>query len=368
MPQLRTPYYLIDEAGLQKNLDIIRHIRVVSGAKSVLALKCFSTWCVFDLMRQYMDGTTSSSLFEARLGHEKFGKEVHAYSVAYSAEEIEEIREFANKVIFNSFSQLKMFYHRVNSLKVGLRVNPGISYSHFDLADPARRYSRLGVCNEQELQAAAELISGLMFHFNCENDDVENIATAIAQIGIKYAPLLEKMEWVSFGGGIYFTKAGYPLERFCRVLKDFAETYGVQVYLEPGEAAITGSAELVTTVLDVVHNEVDVAIIDASIEAHMLDHMIYHTNPSISSPDSGTHEVMIAGRTCLAGDLFGSYKLATPLKVGDEVRFADAAGYTMVKKNWFNGIAMPAIAVKRLDGTVELIRSFDYNDYISNLS
>jgi carboxynorspermidine decarboxylase len=368
MPQLRTPYYLIDEAGLLKNLEIIQRIREESGAKSVLALKCFSTWCVFDLMRQYMDGTTSSSLFEARLGHEKFGKEVHAYSVAYSADEIEAVAKFADKVIFNSVSQLNMFHNRVRGLKVGLRVNPGISYSHFDLADPARRYSRLGVCSEHELHAAADLISGMMFHFNCENDDAENIVTAIEQIGIKYATLLERMEWVSLGGGIHFTKNGYPLDRFCRILKNFSERYGVQVYLEPGEAAVTGSAELVTTVLDVVHNEVDIAIVDASVEGHMLDHLIYQTNPRISFPGPGVHRIMIAGRTCLAGDLFGSYELDAPLKIGDEVRIADAAGYTMVKKNWFNGIAMPSIAVRRLNGTVELVRSFEYQDYLGNLS
>ncbi len=368
MPHLRTPYYLIDETRLLKNLEIIQHIREESGAKSVLALKCFSTWCVFDLMRQYMDGTTSSSLFEAKLGYEKFGKEVHAYSVAYSAEEIEAVAQFADKVIFNSLSQLKLFHHSVRNLKVGLRVNPGISYSHFDLADPARRYSRLGVCNESDLQSAANLISGLMFHFNCENDDIENIAAAIEQIAFKYATVLKKMQWVSFGGGIYFTKDDYPLERFCLILKHFSEKFGVQVYLEPGEAVISGSAELVTTVLDVVHNEIDIAIVDASIEAHMLDHLIYNTNPKISFPALGTQPVMITGRTCLAGDLFGSYELEAPLKIGDEVRFADAAGYTMVKKNWFNGVAMPSIVVKRLNGTVELVRSFDYKDYLGNLS
>jgi carboxynorspermidine decarboxylase len=368
MPQLRTPYYLIDEARLKKNLEIIRLIREESGAKSVLALKCFSTWCVFDLMSQYMDGTTSSSLFEARLGREKFGKEVHAYSVAYSAEEAEAVSVFADKVIFNSISQLKMFHDRVSSLKVGLRVNPGISYSHFDLADPARRFSRLGVCSEHELNAVAGLISGVMFHFNCENDDAENIATAIDQIGINFASLLERMEWVSLGGGIHFTKSGYPLERFCRILKNFSKRYGVQVYLEPGEASVTCSTELVTTVLDVVHNEIDIAIVDASVEAHMLDHLIYRTNPGISSPRPGTKRIMIAGRSCLAGDLFGSYELESELKIGDEVRFADAAGYTMVKKNWFNGLAMPSIAVRRLNGTVDLVRSFEYKDYMGNLS
>ena len=368
MPQLRSPYYLIDESKLRNNLEIIRMIREQSGAKSVLALKCFSTWCVFDLMSQYMDGTTSSSLFEARLGHEKFGKEVHAYSVVYSAEEVAAISRFASKVIFNSVSQLKRFYDLVCDLKVGLRVNPGISYSHFDLADPARKYSRLGVSSDEELNAVAHLLSGVMFHFNCENDDVENIATALEQIGTRYSSLLKKMEWVSIGGGIYFTKDGYPVERFCTILKNFSVKYDVQVYLEPGEAAITNSTELVTTVLDVVHNEVDIAIIDASVEAHLLDHLIYNTNPKVSSPGPGDHKVMIAGRSCLAGDVFGSYELESGLKVGDEVRIADTAGYTMVKKNWFNGVPMPSIAVRRLNGIVELVRSFEYEDYTGSLS
>ena len=368
MPHLRTPYYLIDETRLVVNLEKIRLIREESGAKSVLALKCFSTWCVFDLMKQFMDGTTSSSLFEARLGYEKFGKEVHAYSVVYSAEEVEEVSRFASKVIFNSVSQLKMFYDLVCDLTVGLRVNPGISYSHYDLADPTRRYSRLGVSSAEELNSVAHLLSGLMFHFNCENDDVENLAAALDQIGATYAPLLEKMEWVSIGGGIYFTKEGYPLERFCSVLKNFSGRHGVQVYLEPGEAAITGCCELVTTVLDVVHNEVDIAIVDASVEAHLLDHLIYRTSPRVASPGPGTRRMMIAGRTCLAGDIFGTYELETALKVGDEVRIADAAGYTMVKKNWFNGVPMPAIAVRRLNGDMEMVRSFSYEDYTGSLS
>jgi carboxynorspermidine decarboxylase len=323
---------------------------------------------VFDLMRQYMDGTTSSSLFEARLGREKFGKEVHAYSVVYSAEEIDAVREFADKVIFNSVSQLIQFHDRVRGLQVGVRVNPGISYSHYDLADPGRRHSRLGVKSRRELSQVADLISGMMFHFNCENDDIENLAISLFRIGERYACLLDKMEWVSLGGGIFFTKEGYPLARFCHILKDFAEKHGVQVYLEPGEAAITRCTELVTTVLDRVHNQVDIAIVDASLEAHLLDHLIYRTNPSVAFPGQGSTPIMIAGRSCLAGDVFGSYHLEGVLKVGDEVRFADAAGYTMVKKNWFNGVPMPSIAVRRVNGEVELVRSFGYEDYLGTLS
>ena len=368
MEPLATPFYLIDETRLLKNMKIIRRVRDTSGAKSVLALKCFSTWSAFALMRQYMDGTTSSSLNEARLGYEKFGKEVHAYSVAYSRAEVEEVGKFADKLIFNSASQLAMFHDAAPGVKLGLRVNPGISYSHFDLADPARRYSRLGVSDREELEKASHLLSGLMFHFNCENDDVEDLSAALDHIGKQYGPLLERMEWVSLGGGVYFTKEGYPLERLCEILTDFARTFGVQIYLEPGEAAITCCTELVTTVLDVVHNEMEIAVVDASTEAHMLDLLIYRLPAKLAVPAPGPHRVMIAGRSCLAGDVFGEYLVQEPLRVGSEVRFADAAGYTMVKKNWFNGVPMPAIAIRRLDGRVEKIRSFDYGDFERNLS
>lgn len=361
-----TPYYLIDENKLLRNLKIIKYVREASGAKSVLALKCFSTWCVFSLMKEYMDGTTSSSLYEARLGHEKFGKEVHAYCVAFSKEDINSIKRYADKIIFNSISQLKLFYNNVRKIKTGLRINPQISYSHFDLADPARRYSRLGVIDKNSLLKITHLISGIMFHFNCENDDFNSFSSSLDIIGHKYKELLNKVEWVSFGGGLYFTKGGYPLNKFCNKLKEFSNNFGVQIYLEPGETAITQSAELVTRVLDIVHNEIDIAIVDASTEAHMLDLLIYRTPAKIKA--SGKFKYMVAGRSCLAGDVFGAYNFRTKLKTGSIIRIADAAGYTMVKKNWFNGLQMPSIVIKRLNGSVDIIRSFDYKDYISSLS
>ena len=368
MTDVKTPYYLIDEKKLLRNLKIIRHVRDVSGAKSVLALKCFSTWSVFDLMKQYMDGTTSSGVYEARLGHEKFGRETHAYSVGFSRDDIREVRKFADKIIFNSLSQLKAFSGDVRGMKVGVRVNPGFSHSHFDLADPARRFSRLGVRDGKALRKVAGLISGVMFHFNCENDDFANLAKSLDYIGRKYGTLLKKMEWISLGGGLHFTKAGYPVEKFSACLKAFCRKFGVQVYLEPGEAAITSSAELVTTVIDVVHNETDIAIVDASTEAHMLDHLIYRTTAKVASPGPGKHKIIIAGRSCLAGDVFGTYSLKSRLKPGSIVRIADAAGYTMVKKNWFNGMPMPSICVRRLDGSMKLVRSFGYGDYVASLS
>jgi carboxynorspermidine decarboxylase len=365
---IATPYYLIDENKLLQNLKIIKHVRDVSGARSLLALKCFSAWCVFDLMRKYMDGTTSSSLYEARLGSEKFGKETHAYSVSYSKGELLKVKRYADTVIFNSITQLKQFYNDVRGKKLGVRVNPKISYSHFDLADPARRCSRLGVIDIRALQDVLPLISGCMFHFNCENDDFKNFASNLDRIAKTYCGVLEKLEWVSLGGGISFTKKNYPLEKFCAKLRDFGRRFGVQVFLEPGEATVTQSTELVTTVLDIVRNECDSAIVDASAEAHMLDLLIYRLQAKIDNAGKGKHTYTIAGRSCLAGDVFGTYKFRSRLKPGSIVRISDAGGYTMVKKNWFNGLAMPSIAVKRLSGAVELVKTFDYKDFLNSLS
>ena len=365
---LCTPYYLIDERRLLGNLEIIDHVRQTSGAKAVLALKCFSTWGVFDLMAEHLDGTTSSSLYEARLGRERFGKEVHAYSVAWSADELAEVVGLADKVIFNSLRQLQTHEAAASGLSLGLRVNPGVSYSHFDLADPARPHSRLGVIDDAELRAVVGDLSGVMFHFNCENEDLQALRADVEAIAERYADVLQQMDWISLGGGISFTTPGYPVDDFSALLRDLAERFDVQVYLEPGEAAITGTAQLVTSVLDVVHNEVDIAVVDASLEAHMLDHLIYSTHPRVDAPNAGPHPFTIAGRTCLAGDVFGEFALEKPLCVGDEVRFADAAGYTMVKTTWFNGLRMPSIVVRRLDGDVEVVRQFGYDDYERSLS
>jgi carboxynorspermidine decarboxylase len=365
---IRTPYYLLDERRLEENLRLVARVREESGAKAVLALKCFSTWGVFDLIGRYLDGTTSSSYYEARLGREEFGREVHAYSVGWDADEIAAVRDIADKVIFNSVGQLRRFAGEVGDVPIGLRVNPGVSHSHFDLADPARRHSRLGVVDDRELRDVVASLSGAMFHFNCENADFAALAEAVGLISERYGWLLDRLEWVSLGGGIAFTGDGYPLADFVTLLRQLAERHGVQLYLEPGEAVITGCAELVTTVVDVVRNEVDIAVVDASIEAHLLDHLIYGTAPKLAHPAPGDRPVTIAGRTCLAGDVFGEHGLAAPLRVGDEVRFADAAGYTMVKTTWFNGLRMPAIVVRRLDGTVDVVREFGYDDFKRTLS
>ena len=363
-----TPYYLIDERKLLRNLKIIEQVRNDSGAKSLLALKCFAAWVVFPLLRKYMDGTTASSPYEARLGKEKFGKEVHVYSPGYSDADIREISAYADTIIFNSVSQLRRFHPRVRGRQIGLRVNPGRSYSHYDLADPARKFSRLGVIDKQSLRKALPLINGAMFHFNCDNADFENFSMNMDYISRKYGSILQRLDWVSLGGGLYFTKPGYPVQPFCRKLKEFSERFQVQVYLEPGESTITQSTEMVTKVLDIVHNRMDIAIVDASIEAHMLDLLIYRLPAKIEQSGRGRHRYIIAGRSCLAGDVFGTYRFSSRLKVGSIIKFSDAGGYTMVKKNWFNGLKMPAIAVKRLSGKIEVVRRFEYKDYLNSLS
>jgi carboxynorspermidine decarboxylase len=365
---MKTPFYLIDENKLLINLKKIQILKELSGAKSVLALKCFSTWSVFGLMSQYMDGTTSSSLFEARLGKEKFGKEVHAYSVAWSQNDIEDVKDFASKIIFNSISQLNRYYNLVKNLPIGLRINPRVSHSDFDLADPNRRYSRLGIVDTKIDETVLQKINGVMFHCNCDNDNFESFNKILEHISINYSDLLKRLEWVSLGGGIYFTKENYPLEKFAIKLKEFSEKFQVQVYLEPGETAITNSGYLHTSVLDIVTNEIDIAIVDAAVETHMMDLMIYNLKAKMEIPIKGNYSYMVTGKTCLAGDVFGTYSFTNPLQIGDRIVFSDAAGYTMVKKNWFNGIAMPSIVVKRLDGRIDLIKEFHYDDFMHNLS
>ena len=364
---MQTPYYLIDKSRLQQNMELIAQLREQSGAKALLALKCFATWSVFDFMSEYMDGTTSSSLFEVKLGREKFPGETHAYSVAWAEHEIAEVLTNSDKVIFNTTGQLTRFEERSRNHVRGLRVNPGVSTSSFDLADPARPFSRLGEHDPAVIEPFADQISGFMFHNNCENADFDRFDAMLNDIEARFGHLIRRMQWISLGGGIHFTGADYPLTRLAERLKRFAGENEVQVYLEPGEAAITNSTTLELTVLDTMHNGKNLAIVDSSIEAHMLDLLIYRENAKVA-PNAGPEEWMICGKSCLAGDIFGEFRFANPLKAGDRVSIQDAAGYTMVKKNWFNGVQMPSIAIRELDGTERLVRDFSFEDFTSALS
>jgi carboxynorspermidine decarboxylase len=363
----QTPYYLIDREKLLRNMAVMDRVREESGAKTLLALKCFATWCFFDTMSRHMDGTTSSSLNEVRLGHEKFGGETHAYSVAYADHEIDEVVSHADKIIFNSISQLERFTEQSKGIVRGLRLNPGVSSSDFDLADPSRPFSRLGEWDASKVWAVMDNITGFMVHNNCENEDFGHFDRLLSEVEARFGHLFEKVDWVSLGGGIHFTGKDYPLGDFCARLKQFSERYGVQVYLEPGEAAITGTTTLEVTVLDTLFNGKNLAIVDSSTEAHMLDLLIYRQSAKME-PNEGPHEYMVCGKSCLAGDIFGEFRFPTELKPGDRLSIQDAGGYTMVKKNWFNGVAMPAIAIREKDGSITTVRTFDYEDYAASLS
>ncbi len=364
---IATPYYLIDKSKLLRNLRIIDEVRRRSGAKVVLALKCFATWSVFDLMREHIDGTTSSSLFEVKLGREEFGGETHAYSVAFADHEIDEVVANADKIVFNSIRQLERFADRTGGLSRGLRLNPGISASNFDLADPARPFSRLGEWDPERIAQVIDRIDGFMVHNNCENGDFALFDRMLGQVEERFGALFSRVSWISLGGGIHFTGEGYPLAAFCERLATFSQRHGVQVYLEPGEAAVTRSTTLEVTVLDTLFNGKNLAVVDSSVEAHMLDLLIYRQQARVE-PDKGGHRYMICGKSCLAGDIFGEFAFDRELAPGDRISIQDAAGYTMVKKNWFNGVQMPSIVLRELDGSLRLVRSFSYRDYRASLS
>ncbi|HEY9280699.1 MAG TPA: carboxynorspermidine decarboxylase [Eoetvoesiella sp.] len=364
---IQTPYYLIDKTALLGNLQTIDYIRKHSGAKVLLALKCFAAWSVFDLLNKHMDGTTSSSLYEVKLGNQKFGGETHAYSVAFADHEIEEAVAHCDKIIFNSISQFERFKSFSNGKPKGLRLNPGISCASFDLADPARAFSRLGEGDPARIMSIIDDLDGVMIHNNCENNDFANFDDLLNQIEQRYGQILQQLSWVSLGGGISFTSPGYPVDAFCERLRRFAQTYGIQVYLEPGEATVRHTTTLEVSVLDTGFNGKNLAVVDSSTEAHMLDLLIYRETAPIGD-NVGDHHYMICGKTCLAGDIFGEARFDAPLQIGDRISIGDAGGYTMVKKNWFNGIHMPAIAIKELDGSVHRVREFSFADYVSSLS
>lgn len=368
--ELSTPYFMIDEAKLIANLEIAKRLKERSGVKLVLALKCFSTWGVFDIIKPYLDGTTSSGPFEVKLGYEKFGGETHAYSVGYSEQDVKEVADICDKMIFNSQSQLAAYRHLVEGkASLGLRLNPGVSYAGQDLANPARKFSRLGVQFDKLDSSVFDAINGVMFHMNCENKDVDAFIALLDAISDKFGAYLDKLDWVSLGGGVFFTWQGYDVDKLADALKAFADKHQVQLYLEPGEAIITQTTDLVVTVVDIVDNEMQTAIVDSATEAHRLDTLIYQEPASVREATAqGEYEYVIGSCSCLAGDQFCVTKFAQPLQIGQKLHIMDSAGYTMVKLNWFNGLKMPSVYCERRDGQIIKLNEFDYQDFKRSLS
>lgn len=368
--ELQTPYFMIDESQLIANLEIAKQLKEMSGVKLVLALKCFSTWGVFDIIKPYLDGTTSSGPFEVKLGYETFGGETHAYSVGYSEADVKEVADICDKMIFNSQSQLAAYRHLVEGkASLGLRLNPGVSYAGQDLANPARQFSRLGVQTDHIDNSVFDTINGVMFHMNCENKDADAFIALLDSISERFGQYLDKLDWVSLGGGVFFTWPGYPLEKLALALKAFSEKHQVQLYLEPGEAIITKTADLVVTVVDIVENGMKTAIVDSATEAHRLDTLIYKEPAAIlEASANGEHEYVIGSCSCLAGDQFCVASFEQPLSIGQRLHIMDSAGYTMVKLNWFNGLKMPSVYCQRSTGELQKLNEFGYEDFKRSLS
>lgn len=370
-----TPSYIVDLGALERNLKILAAVQERTGCRFLLAFKGFAMFGVFPLVRQYLAGASASSLDEARLAREEMGGEVHVYIPAYQDSEFEQVLGLADHLVFNSFSQWKRFRARVGQsarkISCGIRVNPQYSEVKTALYNPCARYSRLGVIAEQFEPAELAGIEGLHFHALCgQNSDA--LAHTLAAFEEKFGQYLKNMSWVNFGGGHHITRADYDIERLCNLLTGIRDRYGVQVYLEPGEAVALNAGILVASVLDIVQNEKTIAMLDTSAAAHMPDVLEMPYRPEIvgaSLPGAFPYTYLLGGLTCLAGDIIGEYSFPEPLAIGQKLTFLDMAHYSMVKNNTFNGVRLPSIGIHDPHtGTTKIIRKFAYEDYRNRLS
>lgn len=370
---IRTPYFLVDEKRLLHNLEILKSVSDRTGCKILLAQKAFSMFRVYPLLRKYLAGTTASGLFEARLGKEEFGGETHVFSPAYREDEFEELLSYADDFVFNSPSQVKKFASRARAAgkSVGLRINPECSTQEgHAIYDPCASGSRLGTTLAQFDESILSMLDGLHFHTLCEqnSDDLEKTAIAFEE---KFGSYLKGMKWLNMGGGHHITRVDYDLERLIKVIRHFQDVYGVQVYLEPGEAVVLNAGFLVTEVLETIKNGIEVAILDTSAACHMPDVLEMPYRPPVrdsGQPGEKKYTYRLAGPTCLAGDVIGDYSFDEPLDNGSRIVFEDMALYTMVKTNTFNGMNLPSIVYQKKDGSMELVRSFSYEDFKGRLS
>lgn len=378
---LPTPCYLLDEGALARNAEILGGLAARTGCKVLLAQKAFSNYDLYPVLAPYLAGTEASGLYEARLGAEEMPEgEVHVFCAAYRDDEMEELLRWADHIVFNSPAQLAKFgpVAKAAGKSVGLRVNPECSTQEgHAIYDPCAPGSRLGTTRAQWDAAVAQnpalpqLLDGLHFHTLCEQDS-DALAVTLDAVAEKFGDLLPAMKWLNMGGGHHITRPGYDIATLERCIARAQRDWGVTVYLEPGEACALNAGFLLTRVLDVVHNgDTTVAILDASAACHMPDviEMPYRP-PLLFAADAGEKPctVRLAGPTCLAGDVIGDYSFDQPLTEGSQVVLEDMALYTMVKTNTFNGMPLPAIALRREDGEVELVRSFGYEDFKTRLS
>lgn len=372
MLEVPTPCYVVDEGLLIKNLEILRDVANRAGCKVLLAQKAFSMFAVYPLIGRYLDGTTASGLFEARLGREEMGGETHIFSAAYVEQDFDGILSLCDHISFNSFRQWEKYRGRALAAgkSCGIRVNPACSTQEHGIYDPCAAGSRLGVIREHFRPDLLEGLEGLHFHTLCQQNSHALIET-LAAMEEQFGAFLPRMKWVNFGGGHHITRPDYDREALIAAIRRFREKYGVAVYLEPGEAVALDAGFLVASVLDVVENGIEIALLDASAACHMPDVIEMPYRPPLEgSGQAGekAHTYRLAGSTCLAGDIIGDYSFDRPLKPGDRLVFSDMAIYSMVKNNTFNGICLPSIALRRQSGEIELVKRFGYADFKCRLS
>ncbi|HEM6345597.1 TPA: carboxynorspermidine decarboxylase [Streptococcus suis] len=371
--QVPTPAYVIDEAKLVNNLEILKSVQERTGCKVLLAQKAFSMYATYPLISQYLAGTTASGLYEAKLGREEFGGEVHVFAPAFKDADLEEILEIADHIVFNSERQLRKHVDkcRVAGVSVGLRINPECStQGDHALYDPCAAGSRFGVRIDQFSEDLLDLVDGLHFHTLCEQNS-DDLKTTLDAVEAKFGPYLHRIKWLNMGGGHHVTREDYDLDLLISSIQHMQETYGLEVYIEPGEAIALNAGYLVTEVLDIVENGIETLVLDTSATCHMPDVLEMPYRPPLRhgfEAGEKAYTYRLSSNTCLTGDIIGDYSFEKPVEIGDKLYFEDMAIYSFVKNNTFNGIGLPSLALMDKSGNCRIIKEFGYEDFKGRLS
>jgi len=367
-----SPCFVLEETRLRHNLEILDYVQKKSGAKIICALKGFSMWSTFPIVAEYLPGATASSLNEALLAKNEMKKEVHVFAPLYEDQEMDQIISIADHISFNSFSQWQHFKNKIIKSKVspGIRVNPESSTVETDLYNPCGRFSRLGVTQKEFKPELLEGLEGFHFHALCEQN-VDALESVLEAFEKKFGTWIPQMKWVNFGGGHHITRKDYEVEKLIQLIVSFKKRYpGIDVILEPGEAVGWQTGELVATVGDLVYNELDIAILNISVSAHMPDCLEMPYRPMVRGSGLAQEKKFtykLTGNTCLAGDVIRDYSFDEPLKVGDQIIFEDMIHYTMVKTTFFNGVRHPDIGIWTKENQFKLVRHFTYEQFRDKL-
>ncbi|MFA9493443.1 carboxynorspermidine decarboxylase [Streptococcus sp. E17BB] len=366
--QIPTPAYIVDLKKLKANALLLSQIQEETGCKILLAQKAYSLYATYPLLAQYLAGTTASGLYEARLGREEFAGEAHVFAPAFKDSEIDELLSVSDHIVFNSERQLRKHYAKARAagVSIGLRINPECSTQDDQaLYDPCAFGSRFGVTLDKFSPDLIELVDGLHFHTLCEQNS-DDLATTLQAVEAKFGAYLHQVKWVNFGGGHHITREDYDLDLLKSCIRHIQETYGVEVYLEPGEAVALQAGYLATEVLDIVENGIETLVLDASATCHMPDVLEMPYRPPLrggEQPNVKAHTYRLSSNTCLTGDIIGDYSFDAPVAIGDRLYFEDMAIYSFVKNNTFNGIGLPSLYTMDKDGDCQLVKAFGYEDF-----